>query len=459
MTHYKLIIALSLSLMCFITACKKDTWLDAKPNKALVVPTSIADYQALLDNTRTMNTQMPGLSMVGDGDFYVTNDVYNGISSPQEKGAYLWLPTENFYGGQRATDWTTAFQRILQTNVVLDGAKTLIASNSNQSALNNIIGSALFFRSFDFYNLSQQYCKPYYIGSSDNDLGLPLRTTSNVNLQIPRSTLEQTYNQVINDLLRSASLLPVKPVYPTRPSKPAAYGLLARVFLSQQNYVKAFSYADSCLQLQNSLMDFNQLTVGSYDPGIPQFNKEVIFWTQLSMYSTTDNYTYIADPSLVQSFASNDLRNSIFFFDYSGHKAFWGTYIGDGYNNFCGIATDEMYLIRAECYARTGKIQEAMSDLNTLLKTRWKTGTYTNLAAANSDDALRLILGERRKELCFRNLRWSDLRRLNQDPRFQVTLTRTVNGQNYTLPPNSPRYVLPLDDFETSAGGLQQNTR
>src|SRR6187402_873288 len=201
MTNYKLLIVLLLCFTCSLTACKKDTWLDAKPNKALVVPTSIADYQALLDNTRTMNTQMPGLSLVGDGDFYVTNDVYNALSSPQEKGAYLWLPTENFYGGQRATDWTTAYQRILQTNVVLDGAKILNGSNSNKSSLNNIVGSALFFRSFDFYNLSQEYCKPYNTATSDNDLGLPLRTTANVNLQISRSSLEQTYNQIINDLL------------------------------------------------------------------------------------------------------------------------------------------------------------------------------------------------------------------------------------------------------------------
>jgi len=93
------------------------------------------------------------------------------------------------------------------------------------------------------------------------------------------------------------------------------------------------------------------------------------------------------------------------------------------------------------------------------LKNRYKTGTFTNLTAANADDALALIVKERRKELCFRNLRWSDLRRLNKDSRFQVTLTRNVNGQSYTLAPNSSRYVLPLDPIETTSGGLQQNPR
>jgi len=440
------------------SACKK-SWLDAKPNKSLVVPKELPDFQAMLDYSALMNDQLPSLSMVGDGDYFVTDAAFNAVVSPQEKGAYIWAATADFYGGQIATDWRGAYVRILQDNVVLDGLQN-ITYNPNQIVdFNNIKGSALFYRSLDFYDLSQQYCKPYQASTANTDLGLPLRISSNVNLSVGRSTVQQTYDEIIDDLLQAIPILPVTPLYPTRPSKPAAYGLLARIYLSQENYQKGLLYADSCLQLQGSLMDFNQLKIGSYDPGIPQFNKEVIYWARLAMYTTTDNYVYIADPALVQSYAVNDLRNSIFFFDYSGHKAFWGTYVGDGYYNFGGIATDEMYLIRAECYARAGKVQEAMNDLNTLLKTRWKTGTYTNQIATSADDALKLIIVERRKELCFRNLRWSDLRRLNKDSRFQTTLTRTVNGQNYSLPPNSPRYTLPLDPIETTSGGLQQNPR
>lgn len=440
------------------SSCMK-SWLDAKPNKALVVPTSVADYQALLDNTNTMNIQSPTLSMIGDGDYYVADAVYNSIGSPYERGAYLWAATNNFYGGQPNSDWIVAYQRILQANVALDGLRSLTTKSVSLSSYNNVKGSALFYRSWDFFNLSQEYCKEYNASTANLDLGLPLRLSSDVNIQLARASVQQTYDQITNDLLSAVELLPATPLYQTRPSKAAAFGLLARIFLSQENFGKALLYADSCLQLQSGLMDFNQLTPGAYDPGIPQFNKEIIYWAQLSMYATTDNYVYIADSTLVQSYAANDLRNSIFFFTHAGHKAFWGTYIGDGYNNFGGMATDEMYLIRAECNARVGNTQAAMNDLNTLLKTRWKAGTYIDLTAANSNAALVLIVGERRKELCFRNLRWSDLRRLNKDAQFQTTLTRTTNGQVYSLAPNSPLYVLPLDPIETTSGGLQQNPR
>ena len=458
---FKAIVILFASII-LCGACKKE-WLDAKPNKALVVPTTVADYQALLDNGFNppipMNTNMPSLSMVGDGDYYVTDATYNSLNYPPERGAYLWATTANFYDGQKNLEWIEAYQRILQDNVVLDGISSIKIDGTTQKAYNNVKGTALFFRSYDFYNLSQEYCRVYDASTANTDLGLPLRLSSNINLTVTRSSVQQTYDQMINDLLQAAPLLPTSPLSTIRPSKPAVFALLARVYLSQENYPKALLYADSCLQIQNGLMDFNQLSSNNYSPGIPRFNVETIFYAKLNSYTTFNKSVLIVDPALLQLFASNDLRTSTWFTTYAGNQTFWGTYYGDGSTPFGGIATDEMYLDRAECYARTGNVGLAMNDLNTLLKNRYKTGTFTNLTAANADDALALIVKERRKELCFRNLRWSDLRRLNKDSRFQVTLTRNVNGQSYTLAPNSSRYVLPLDPIETTSGGLQQNPR
>lgn len=342
---------------------------------------------------------------------------------------------------------------------MLEGISKIQQTGDGQTAFNNVKGSALFFRSMDFYALAQEYCRPYSASTAATDLGLPLRLSSNISIVLGRSTLKQTYDQMTNDVLQAVPLLPAKPLYPTRPSKPAAYGLLARIFLSQDNYQQALLYADSCLQLQNGLMDFNQLKVGPFDPGIPRFNTEVIFHAQLAGYESFDNYVFIVDPALLQQYDANDLRTNIWFFTHAGNKSFWGSYIGDGYNMFGGIATDEMYLDRAECNARLGNVAAAMADLNLLLKSRWKAGTFVNLTASDANSALSQIIAERRKELCFRNLRWSDLRRLNKESKYQITLARTINGKTYTLDPNSPRYTLPLDPIEVSSGGLQQNPR
>ena len=443
------------------TACKKD-WLNAKPNKALVVPSTIADYQALLDDNRIgqapLNLNLPSLSMVGDGDYYITNAEYNSLGYPPEKGAYTWAATADFFNGQPLNEWKSAYARILEDNVVLDGIPALKVDASSQAAYNNVRGSALFFRSLDFFDLSQEYCKVYDASTANSDLGLPLRTSSNINLTVNRASIQQTYDQMINDLLLAAPLLPATPLYPTRPSRPAVFGLLTRAYLSQENYGKALQYADSCLQIQSSLMNFNQLSLTSSAP-ITYFNKEVIFHSILSSYVSATPAGLTVDSTLYHSYNPNDLRLSIYFTTQSGRVTNKTSYVGSAYSLFGGIATDEMYLDRAECYARAGNTTAAMNDLNTLLQNRYKTGTYTPVTPANAASALALVIAERRKELCFRNLRWSDLRRLNKDSRFQVTLTRTVNGQIYTLAPNSSRYVLPLDPIETTTGGLQQNPR
>jgi hypothetical protein len=124
------------------------------------------------------------------------------------------------------------------------------------------------------------------------------------------------------------------------------------------------------------------------------------------------------------------------------------------------LATDEIYLIRGECYARAGNKDAALTDLNTLMIKRWKNnGTWVPFTATDANDALGKILTERRKELCFRGTRWSDLRRSNKEAQFAITLTRVVNLQTYTLPPNDQRYVLPLPPDVIRLTGMPQNPR
>tara|TARA_R110002033_G_scaffold36621_1_gene75228 strand:+ start:3737 stop:3916 length:180 start_codon:yes stop_codon:yes gene_type:complete len=58
----------------------------------------------------------------------------------------------------------------------------------------------------------------------------------------------------------------------------------------------------------------------------------------------------------------------------------------------------------------------------------------------------------------WRGLRWQDIRRLNKEG-AGITLTRTLKGENYTLPPNDPRYIFPIPDDEIALSGIKQNVR
>jgi len=55
-----------------------------------------------------------------------------------------------------------------------------------------------------------------------------------------------------------------------------------------------------------------------------------------------------------------------------------------------------------------------------------------------------------------RTLRYTDLKRLNKEG-ANITLTRFIKGQTYTLLPNDPRYALPIPDDVIQVSGMPQN--
>lgn len=339
---------------------------------------------------------------------------------------------------------------------MLEGLQQLERTPLNAAQRDNVEGSALFFRSLEFYNLAQQFVKPYNGASAETGPGLPLRLNTGITENTPRATLKQTYDQLFSDLKRASLLLPETQAYKTRPSRAAAFSLLARAYLTVEDYGQALAYADSALAISGELLDYNSLDMNTTFK-IPLLNREVIFQASVSTSTLLEVTRKIVDSVLYASYDDNDLRKTVFFYDLSGKKIFTGSYLNGEYNMFGGIAADEIYLIRAECLARTGKGTEAVDVLNTLLRSRWARNTFPGLQAADDREALRLVLAERRKELLFRNLRWSDLRRLNKDPEFAVTLQRSLNGRLYSLPPNSERYTLPIPPDEILLSGIPQN--
>lgn len=227
-----------------------------------------------------------------------------------------------------------------------------------------------------------------------------------------------------------------------------------------RKYDSCLKYSDLCLQIKKDLMDYNGdpfIIPSSLFP-IKRFNREVIMYSRMTPYY---NLTIgRIDSVLYKQYDSSDLRKTYFFSD-NGDKTFTfrGNYDGGLlirlYN---GITTDEVYLMRAECYARLGKTSEAMNDLNTLLIKRWKSGTFIPFTASSGQDAINKILSERRKELLFRDLRWIDIKRLNKE-NGNITLKRSFNGKVYQLTPNDGKFALPLPNDIVNLAGIAQNPR
>lgn len=160
--------------------------------------------------------------------------------------------------------------------MVLDVLPQISVGQDNKDLWNSVKGMALFQRAFSLFQLSQLYCRPYSV-SATSDLGLPLPLTPFTQSNYVRSTVEQTYQQIIEDLMVCTERLPKSVVIQSRPNKAAAFALLARVHLSKRDYDSAGKYANLCLQEKNDLLDYNTLDALATVP-ISPFNAEEIYY-------------------------------------------------------------------------------------------------------------------------------------------------------------------------------------
>lgn len=438
-------------------SCQKE-FLAKKPDKTVLIPTTLEDFNALLDNMDIFNSS-PALQEISADDFQATDAGLASFTSVTETNSYTWAA--DIYGNQPCYDWNFSYQQVFYTNVILDGLELVQKDATSSASYNTVKGSALFHRAFAFYNLVQFFSKGYDKNTANTDLGIPLRLTADVNQKVGRGTVQQVYDKVINDLQEAERLLPLKTDYKNRPSRVAANALLARIYLNMENYEQARNYAAAALALNHTLLDYNKLSLTATNPFpyAPVYdNPEIIFFDRLVSYDFSSSTSTTVDNDLYQSYADKDLRKSIFFAG-TGPYYLKGRYTGFRLELFGGLAVDEMYLILAEGMARSGNFKDAINELNKLLVTRWKSGTYIPLIAANADEALNYVLLERRKELTFRGLRWGDLKRLNKDQKFAKQLSRTISGVTYTLAPGDKRYVFPIPLQEISTSGIPQNER
>jgi tetratricopeptide (TPR) repeat protein len=447
------------SIVFIIGGCGKD-FLEDKPSADIIVPSTLKDFVAILDNEAVLN-RTNGLSQISSDEYYIPLLADFEALPTTERNASIWSK-DIFEGQTQIHDWNLLFQAVYYANCILTELEKNSLASSSQGK--NIEGWARFCRAYAFFDLAITFALAYDSSTAVEKKGIPIRTTPNIDEIVPRSNLKDTYEHIIEDLKIATKLLAntLPSFQKNRPSKASAFAALARVYLAMNNFTKAENAADSSLFYYSKLIDYNAVNQSSNTP-FTGVHDEILFSSnQLPVYSrltaASTSSTYSIDTTLFNSYDINDLRKAIYYRNNNGNMILKRGYGNPGLYPFTGLATDEVYLIKAECAARRGEIDTALSYLNALLINRYKTGTFVPVTVTNSADAISIILQERRKELVMRGVRWADIKRLNVLGE-NVVLTRIIGSDSYHLPPNSPRYALPIPDDEISMSGIEQNER
>lgn len=426
-----------------------EEFLDAKPSKSLVIPSTYSELDGLLnDNSLGMNRD-PGTGPMAVDDIELTQSALLQINQ-KERNAYLWDADPNLeaFSGE----WSTLYKQVYNANMVLD----CIGELEEGSKKGHLEGKAQFVKGQAYFYLLQEFCLPYRAETAGEELGIPLRNTVDVNELTQRSSLEESYAEVEKLLLRSAELMEEMDISRKTPSKWAAFALLSRFYLIKGDFQQSLEFADEALTIGNELLDYNVLDTASLNP-FPEFGTENIYNVTLSLRGFWTSSGTGVLPELYASYDSADLRKYLFFRKSPEQvMVFKGSYTGN-YELFGGLATDELYLNKAESHARLGEDEAASATMDALLVKRYAAGEYSGLAVDENESLLERILEERRKELVFRNIRWFDLRRFSVEDELAVSLSREFEGREYSLDPGSTQYAFPIPMDELRLNGLKQN--
>lgn len=340
--------------------------------------------------------------------------------------------------------WIASYRTINQANTVLDAVGVIKEADPD-----TVAAELRFIRALVYFDLINMYAKPWTAGDPESNLGVPIISTpaeeTLKNPEVPRNTVAEVYEFLIEDLLFAIAKLPEQ--NGVFANTYAASALLSRVYLMQEKFDLAAEEADRVIvsgqfdllpdleqvfnQSENSLEDIFTIQITPQDG----FNRISFFYA--GKLEGGGGFIGITDEHLTK-YETGDQRARLFYSDQQSstrRSSKWRpNATKDG--NVTTIRLAEMYLTRAEGRFRMGDTTAALEDINTIRK---RAGL-----PSSSDIDLEMILNERFLELVFEGHRFRD--------------TKRNRKQFGNLPFDDPNMIYPIPQREMDVNGaLVQN--
>ena len=448
-----------------LSGCTK--FLDIKP-KNKFIPLTVADYENMLNSGTIVNYGDYFWDLLSDDAFLPEGEPGNLYTKQSLWGRKIYTFNPSPYD-QNANDylWSEGYKRIFYFNTIINNI--MDATEGTEANKKSVRAEALLGRAMEHLQLVNVYAQHYDAATAATELGVPIALIADINAKFTRNTVKEVYDQVISDANAAIADLPEKhKLTKFRACKAGGYAALARTYLFMGDYANALKYADLEISLQGELTDMNSYKIIIPGP-FPNVPGAPLGWTDIPDAQNNPEtivarhflrpfglgMDVCASPELTALFSNDDKRWTLYYADgwppappynYMTRYQVKLFLRGDYYNNYLGVP--EMYLTRAECYARANNLGKALDDVNKLRANRITPEAYKAFTPADfnndAEKVLRFVLEERRRELAFTGMRVIDLKRLNKEARFQKAVKHTAEGTEYELQPGSNNYVRQL---------------
>lgn len=295
--------------------------------------------------------------------------------------------------------WNTAYNQVYSANAVIEGVENSVLLS--QSDKDRFTGEAKFIRALVHFYLGAVFGEVPYI-----------RTTSyQQNRVAQRTTAQEAYQLLVEDLTAATVLLPAlySNTERTIPNKATAYALLSRVYLYNSHWAEASDAASAVLNdpaytweedLDNVFLKDATTTIWQFKPKIDGTNTDE---AGVYIFVTGPPPSVSMSADFVMSFELGDLRQQHWIQAVSDGSTTWyhpykyreNTTTGTSVEYSIVFRLAEQYLIRAEARTNQGDLIGAKEDVNRIRNTAGLENTPAQTAA----EILSAIHKERRSEL------------------------------------------------------------
>ena len=452
-------------LLCgmLFSGCQK--FLDIEP-KGLDVITRIDHYNGLFNNTNLYTfinvRNVPGgfAAILGypGAPLLMSDDVFSSgtyLSSQPlfYQNAYQWKD-DLFQEEDESSEWGTFYAQNYIYNVVANGV--MDATDGSLQKKRELLAEARANRAYMHLMLVNYFALPYAPASAATDAGIPIVVTADAGASgYTRSSVKEVYDFIIRELNESIPDLPAQTVNRARLAKTGAYHILGLAYFWMGDYTNALAQLNNArnsmpgFTLPLSLYNYNTSMAGWVTTGQPwlganrhpaqTLSNENIYLKQMSINWATARNTVYLKPAVYALYTANDQRRR-FFFNNSTTNAIPAPGLPGQQRNGpttlnWGPNLADLYLMLAECKARTGDVAGARADLELLRRSRMSAVEAT-VTATDQDAMVRAVLDERMREFAGTGLRWFDMRRLANDAKYNNTdPVHSLDGVDYKLKP------------------------
>lgn len=384
----------------------------------------------------------PGLRSAFSAVYLLTTEASTDIFKARDNWGQISL-FEGLEGGNRSPTegfWANFYTTIRNANIMIEAIPR--ASSLTDAEKTLYVAEARFLRALAYFHLVRCWG------------GVPLRTELNrAEINLPRSSVDEVYQLIIDDLMFAENNLPAVPSISGRGTKWAAAAVLADVYFTRHDNLSARNKAREIIQSMNfdlvevrDSMDFNNI----FGKDASGNTKEEIFYIKYSQQgvwgwprylvatnaanggSLRDGGYWIPTGRLwlpfYQNWDDNELRKAWNTRIYTVQPSdsiqvecskFRDPEFSDGRMDYPLYRYTDILLLFAEadCLVEDMPTAEGMEALNRIRRRAYGYNTKTaspvdfSLGDYNKDQFLELLLFERGKETYAEGKRWFDLLR------------------------------------------------